>query len=229
MRAIRSLLLGVAAGVCIGFGGMVNVMCRSYGEPILGAYLFPIGLLLICVFGFYLFTGRIGLVLDKEKNKCTFLDFVMMYIGNFIGAAGLGLLLSLTLSESTDSYARSYIEHKLVNVGNGVGQEFYQMMIMAFLCGILVYIAIALFNHEKLHPSVRVIGLILAVGTFVITGCEHCIADMFYFGLIRSYFSVHIGNALLSILLGSTFNAIGALATWGLFKFIAKTASNPEN
>lgn len=229
MRHLKHLLLGLAAGVSIAFGGMVNIMCRYYGHPIAGSFLFAVGLFLICICGFYLFTGRIGHALDKEKNKHNILDFILMYVGNFIGAAGTGLLLSLCISDEVSSFAHTYVGHKLVDVGNGNGQQFYQMMIMAFFCGVLVYLAVHLFNHEKLHPVVRVLGLILCVGTFVVCGFEHCIADMFYFGIIRVYFSSLQGNLWLSILLGSIFNALGAICTWLLFKFAAKTTQKVEN
>ena len=60
-------------------------------NPIIGALLFSFGLITILIQDYKLYTGRIG-KLSKWDDIPTLL---IILIGNFIGAFGLGLLLNL--------------------------------------------------------------------------------------------------------------------------------------
>ena len=74
MSKTKNFLLGIAAGAAIAFGGLLNIIVKTYltGDvsilgKLLGSALFPIGLCLVCFLGFNLFTGKIGYLLDKKK------------------------------------------------------------------------------------------------------------------------------------------------------------------
>ena len=56
------------AGIMIGIGDVINAMCEN---RVVGALLFGLGLLCILHNGFYLYTGKIGIVWvapDKKKE-----------------------------------------------------------------------------------------------------------------------------------------------------------------
>ena len=72
MKFFKPFLLAVAAGMCIGFGGMLNLVCIANHLKILGGILFSIGLLTISLFGFKLFTGQVGYLFAKD-DKIAFL------------------------------------------------------------------------------------------------------------------------------------------------------------
>ena len=65
---LKTLVLAIAAGFCIGIGGIVFLMQDS---KLAGAFLFAIGLLTILVFKFNLFTGMIGYLTEK-LDLCTY-------------------------------------------------------------------------------------------------------------------------------------------------------------
>ena len=46
----------------------------------------------------------------------------------------------------------------------------------AIFCGILIYVAVYVYNNKK-----SVLGVILGIPAFIVSGYEHSIADMFYF------------------------------------------------
>ena len=224
MKNLRLFLLSIAAGVCIGFGGLINLTCIANELKVLGGILFSVGLFLICVFGFKLFTGQVGYFFEKENKFEFFEQLGIFYIGNLIGAVGFGYLLRLTgLLDNTalNTAAEMVAEHKLVDLGNGVGQTWYSMLILAFFCGALVFLAVDGFNNAKLHPFVRTLVLFFCVSVFVVCGFEHCIADMFYLGFAGTFTTIAFPNALVSIFLGSTGNILGAFATYFVVK-IAK-------
>ena len=68
------------AGIMIGIGGVVFL---SLNNKILGATFFSIGLLVICMFDMYLYTGKIGYVISNKLSYVILLIFTL--IGNFIG------------------------------------------------------------------------------------------------------------------------------------------------
>ena len=224
MKFLKSFLLSIAAGLSIGIGGLLNVVCTSKGLPILGNILFATGLFTICIFGFKLFTGQVGYLFAKDNKKEFLIQLVIFYLGNFIGAVGFGYLLRLTavFSEDINNTITSIAHHKLVSLSSStdVGQPFYSVIILAIFCGLLVFFAVDLFRNEKIHPVVRFFGLVLFIGGFVICGFEHCIADMFYFGFAGTFTSTNLVSTILSILCGSTGNIIGAFAGY----FITKLA-----
>ena len=55
----KDLLYGLAAGILIGIGGTVFLACEN---KIVGAVLFSVALLCICLRGYALYTGKIGFI-----------------------------------------------------------------------------------------------------------------------------------------------------------------------
>ena len=71
MRSKISILLSsLLSGICIAFGATIYLMCLSYGSNyrFLGAFLFGIGLFTIIHFGLWLYTGKVGKVLDNKPK-----------------------------------------------------------------------------------------------------------------------------------------------------------------
>lgn len=224
MKILKLLLLSIAAGVSIGIGGLLNLVCISNDLKILGGILFSVGLFTICIFGFKLFTGQVGYLFSKDK-KLEFLGQLgIFYLGNFIGAVGFGYLMRLTAVASSDmmEVAKDLATHKLAYFYIGtvpeVGQPFHSVLILAIFCGLLVFFAVDLFRREKIHPVVRFFGLLFFVGGFVICGFEHCIADMFYLSFANTIGLGYGVETLLSILFGSTGNIIGAFIGYFIIK-----------
>ena len=81
---LSTFILAVCAGMCIGVGGTVYLMCTS---KLLGAVLFSIGLLTILVFGLKLFTGMSGYLLGAQTKLKYILTLFVVWVGNFTGTA----------------------------------------------------------------------------------------------------------------------------------------------
>ena len=60
-KYLSYIFRGMFAGIMIGIGGVVFL---SLNNKILGATFFSIGLLVICMFDMYLYTGKIGYVIS---------------------------------------------------------------------------------------------------------------------------------------------------------------------
>lgn len=195
---LKVLVLAIAAGFCIGIGGIVFLMQES---KFAGAFLFAVGLLTILVFKFNLFTGMIGYLTENlgKKNWIYLLTVTIVWIGNFIGTAVAALLAKATrIADGIVTKCDGMVLTKLAD-------SWYSLIILGIFCGILMFIAVDTYkkNIEK-KDFLCVVAVFMGVMVFILAGFEHSIADMFYFTLSGKVFEAL--GALALITLG---NAIG--------------------
>ena len=195
---LRTLILSVAAGFCIGIGGIVFLMQEN---KFAGAFLFAVGLLTILIFRFNLFTGMVGYVTENllAKKWSYLLTVLFVWIGNLGGTALAALLVRLTrLAPSLLAKCEGIVKTKLVD-------NWYSLLILGIFCGMLMFIAVDTYKKKILEKDfLCCVAVFMGVMVFILAGFEHSIADMFYFILTDSL--IEAIPALLLITLG---NAIG--------------------
>jgi len=227
MKYLRVLALSILAGAMIALGGLANVACFANEATGLGrffgALLFSLGLLAVCGFGLFLFTGKIGYLFEKKADYLILLPIGL--IGNAAGAFLVGSLTNLVFSDSGSRIGLALIsiaESKDIIAG---GETWYAAIILGFLCGILVFVGVDLFKRKP--GIVGTLGLILSVAAFVVAGAEHCIANMFYFSAASHW----TWGALVNIVFVAFGNSLGALFFWLLLRaggLIAKPVGKDE-
>lgn len=200
-KHLKTLLLGILAGLSIGLGGTLFLICKYFGLTVLGAFLFPVGLTLICLLKFNLFTGKIGYLFNNKKDYV--LALVIMYVGNFIGALAFGFLVRLISPNILAKTAEVVCKGKLA-------KTYLTQLGSAFFCGVFVYLAVDVFKNDKLKMYCRIPWLFICIAAFVILGFDHCIANMYYLAVANSY-GVDLLKSLVSILVVSLGNSFGAL------------------
>ena len=214
MKHIKTICSGLLAGIIIGLGGLIFSVvmagAATVGERILAAFLFSIGLLLICIFGLNLYTGKIGYVFDNKPRYI--IDLGEMLLGNLLGAGLMGLFMRGCSSQYTSAIEKlgSICEAKF-------NHPWYTLLLLAMGCGILVYFAVAIFKSEH-HPVLRIAGLMICVTTFVATGLLHVIAEMFYL-VAANKLDLNSILYLFIILVG---NSVGSIVLHELIKLINK-------
>lgn len=187
---LKKIIDGFFAGVMISIGGAVLLSCDN---RYIGAIMFTIALLVICFRGFSLYTGKIGFIAySHTKTDLGVLLFGLL--GNVIGTLLCGLALSYAFPEMMEKAASMY--------GSKLVQAFPVTLIRAIFCGILMYIAVAIYKENK-----SVLGIIFCVPVFIISGFEHSIADMFYLGVSLSY-SIRSIMFILTVILGNTIGGL---------------------
>ena len=213
IKYLDNFLLGILAGAVIGLGGFLNLLMVSQGLKYLGGILFSVGLFSVCFFGFHLYTGRIGYIRDNDRTYG--LSLLIMYIGNIIGAVGFGYLLKLTTIADAgnilDTTASKVALAKMISLDGNPGQSPLNMIIFSFFCGIMVFLAVDIYKKSR-SWLFKIGGLVICVALFVITGMEHCIADMFYFALAGAYGSSFLA-CFYAILLATVGNSLGAIVS----------------
>ena len=187
---LKNFLSSVCAGVLISIGGCVFLACEN---RYVGAVLFSVALLCICLKGYALYTGRVGYIIESHK-KSDFAALAVILIGNLITTFLLGMLVRVSMPQLGET-ATAICSGKLT-------QAFWQTLVRAFFCGILMYLAVSIYKEKN-----SVLGILFCVPVFILCGFEHSIADMFYLGA-SGIFSVKIILFTALVVAGNTFGAI---------------------
>ena len=199
-----NLFIGaVLAGLCIGIGGGIFL---SIDNKIIGAGLFSIGLFLVLVMDLNLFTGKICYARTLKDYK----NAGIIWIGNFLGACFLAIILGLTRNIGLAEKAESICTVKLHD-------SLFSLFLLGFLCNIFIFAAVDNFKNNP-HEIGKYIGIFLGVMGFILLGTEHCVADMFYFAMAGN-----LSLAAISRLLIITFgNICGGLASGRIMEYYRK-------
>ena len=184
------ILQGISAGILISIGGSVFLACEN---RYVGAVLFSVALLCICVKGYSLFTGKVGFIPEKHGKEELSVLFLGL-LGNLIATLAGGLLIRCAVSASAAA-AETICAAKLA-------QTVPQTFIRALFCGILMYLAVSIYRDNK-----TIAGIVFCIPVFILSGFEHSIADMFYFAA-AGMFTGRVLLFIITVLLG---NAAGGM------------------
>ena len=182
----KLILLGIAAGFFIGIGAEASSLAMhgisnvGLARTVAGA-VFPIGLMLIVLLGGELFTGNCLIsmaVYDKKaKLKGMIRNLIIVYISNFIGAALMAWMINnCGQLNFSDGGAGAFT----IKVALGkVGIDPIQAIVSGILCNVLVCLAIFMAATAK-DVAGKCIAIFFPIFVFVISGFEHCVANMYY-------------------------------------------------
>ncbi len=195
---LRIILKSILSGVMISIGGCIYLLMDNKA---LGAFLFSIGLFMICVNGYNLYTGKIGYVIDNKPKYL--IELLLTLIGNAIGTVSCGYLLFLSrIGASLRDRANVICNVKL-------DDNLLSIFILSIFCGILMYLAVNLY--KKIDGFGRYLGIFLCVTVFILCGFEHCVANMFYFSAANLWSWKTVLYVLIMVLGNSTGSILLAL------------------
>jgi len=185
---------GIYAGIMIAIGGTVYL---SVSNTVAGSFLFSIGLLTICMYGMNLFTGKVGYVLINKANYL--IELLFSLFGNFVGTVIVGRLILLTRYNSISQRALTISNLKL-------NDNLLSIFILSAFCGMLMYIAVN--NYKKASNEIgKYAGIFMCVMVFILSGFEHCVANMYYF-TVADVWSLKTLLYMLIMVLG---NSVGSI------------------
>ena len=218
-KYIKTLILGILAGFSIALGGLLFTIATLNGYKAIGSVAFSIGLMLVCLFGFNLFTGKVGFTLEAENKKEHLINLLIMYVGNFIGAFVIGVLCYgfFYNNDAVKATIEDISNARIIN-----GDNWWTTLLGAIGCGMLVYTAVYAFKKDW-PIGVRILMLMFAVFAFVFVGFQHCIANMFYITFAMGW----TGMTWLNILIVTAGNIVGALILEA-FTIAVRNLSNRE-
>lgn len=213
---VTTLLLGFQAGAFISLGFLLYIRVTaplSEGisglSAILGASVFPIGLILTLIAGGELLTGNMMVVplarySNKIKTKQVLQNWLLITISNFLGAIFVayffGHIVGLT---ETGVYLESTVhiaEHK-------IDATFLQAFVSGIGCNWLVAAAVWL-SYGSDDMIGKIAGIWFPTMAFVAIGFQHVVANMFvipaaifagqltWMDYLNNFIPVFLGNAV---------------------------------
>lgn len=169
------------AGFCIALGGTVFLRVKDAfpGGNVVGAFLFCIGLLVICTRGYNLYTGKACYLLSQENKPAYLLYLLVVWLGNLCGTcllAGIERLTGLTGGGvGLAGAAQTLVDAKL-------SAPLLSLFLLGIICNVCIFIAADGYKNCT-HEVGKYLSLVLGVMVFILCGTEHSVADMYYFAV----------------------------------------------
>ena len=207
INPLSSFVKSFITGILISIGGIVNMSCDN---KYIGAFLFGTGLFTVLTFGFGLFTGKVGYVVENHPSYLTYL--LIVWIGNLSGTFISGYAISLT--RIGEKLREKAIDITAIKQNDSL----LSLFVLAIFCGMLMFIAADGYKNIA-NPVGQMLVVFLPVMAFIISGFEHSIADMFYISAAQKWDV----DTFLRILVISAGNAVGGISIPLLRKMIKKT------
>lgn len=182
--------LGVLAGGFIGLGSLFSTLVLSDGAlsfgiaRVLAGLVFSLGLILVVVAGAELFTGNNLLVMACVSRRISvrkmLANFTIVYVANFIGAAGLAAIVALSghAQMADGAVGRTAVAIATAKVVLPFGEAFFR----GVLCNLLVCLAVWLAMAGRTVAD-KILAILFPIAAFVACGFEHSIANMYFIPL----------------------------------------------
>lgn len=190
MPVLRMLMLAILAGAFIALGAIfattVTAGLSAAGWPygvirLLAGLVFCLGLILVIVGGAELFTGNNLIVMAwasrKVSTQALLRNWIIVYIGNFIGALGTAVLVFL--SGQYQFGGGSIGVSALMTASSKVGLGFVQAIVLGVLCNAMVCMAVWMTFSARSTID-KIAAIIFPIAGFVAAGFEHSVANMYF-------------------------------------------------
>lgn len=182
------LVLAILAGAFIALGAMFATTVMAGADPalpfglgrLLAGLVFCLGLILVILGGAELFTGNVLMVMAWASGKLRLREmlraWLVVYIGNFIGAVGTAGLVFLSGQYLTGDgqVAAVALDLALAKATLPFGRAFF----LGILCNVLVCLAVWLSLGAR-TTSDKVLAILFPISAFVAAGFEHSVANMY--------------------------------------------------
>ena len=217
----KLLLLGILGGAFIAFASegsnaaIHTIESVGIAKALAGA-LFAAGLMLVVITGAELFTGSCLIVVSAAEKmsswKSMFKNWFFVYIGNFIGAMIVVLLIILSGQFDFSNGMLGGFTIKVAAYKTSL--PFWSALSMGILCNWLVCMAIWMAFSTK-DIAGKLLSIFFPIWLFITSGFEHSIANMYYIpaGIIAK-FNPLWANAAVTLGVSS---AKQDTLTWGSF------------
>jgi formate/nitrite transporter len=184
---IRGALSGALLGTATSFAFTAAV---TTGQPLVGALIFPVGLVMIVILGLELVTGSFALVPLAYLEGRSSLGSVVanwgwVFLGNLIGSIAYGFLLAIVLTnfwhaEPAGVAARIVATAEAKTVGyQALGAAGMTVaFVKAMLCNWLVCLGVVMAMTSSSTIG-KLVGAWLPISVFFAQGFEHTVVNMF--------------------------------------------------
>ncbi len=218
LKKRQMVILGILAGVFIGFGGLAStIISQTLGNldpgvaKFSGAVVFPVGLMLVVIAGAELFTGNnlmtLAVINKRISLKQMFRNWTIVWIANFIGSVLLALVVYFSGILAGDAATKA-----IATAEGKVALDIMTLVFRGILCNILVVLAVWMSTSAQDIIS-KILACWFPIMLFVLCGFEHSIANMFF---IPMGILLGANITLTQLLYNLTFVTIGNIIGGGI-------------
>ena len=183
---LRLLLLGMFAGMFIACGASASSVAMHAISNVglarlVAGCVFPIGLMMIVFVGGELFTGDclmiMGCIHGKYSVRKMITVLILVFLSNFAGSVLFAAMVNAT---PQFGYSGNLLGAFTIKVALGkVTMSFGAAFISGILCNFFVCIAVLMAMAAK-DIAGKVWAIFFPIMAFVVSGYEHCVANMYY-------------------------------------------------
>jgi formate/nitrite transporter len=184
---VTLLVLSVLAGAFISLGAVFYLLVVTDSNlglgptRLLGGLAFSLGLVLVVVGGAELFTGNnlvaMAWASGKIRGRELLRNWVLVYLGNVVGALGTAILVALSEISSLGGGAVHDTALDIARAKTELGTV--PALARGVLCNALVCLAVWLALGGR-SVTDKVLGVVFPITAFVAVGFEHSIANWFF-------------------------------------------------
>jgi len=188
LDSMSLLALAVLAGAFVAFGSMFSVVVSAGAEGVLpygvvrllAGLVFSLGLILVIVGGAELFTGNTLMVMACASGKVHVGEVLrawgVVYVGNFVGAVGIAVLVYLSAGYAHGGGAVGLAA--LASADAKASLSALQALVHGILANVLVCLAVWLCFSARTTTD-KILAIVPPVAAFSAAGFEHSIANMY--------------------------------------------------
>src|SRR4030088_3556687 len=182
--ALSGALLGAATALA--FSGAITT-----GQPLVGALIFPVSLVMIVLLGLELVTGSFGLLpLARLEGKAGWsaigANLSWVFLGNLLGSIAYGILLAIALTNMGKIEATAGVAARLVSVdeaktvaNDAIGLAgMVGVFVKAILCNWLVCLGVVMAMTTSSTIG-KIAATWMPIFMFFALGFEHAVVNMF--------------------------------------------------
>lgn len=189
LSIIQMVVLGLLAGVYIGFGSQLFTLVTcdlsqfvGFGlSKLIGGLVFSIGLILVVLCGAELFTGNSLIAVAAFAHQASWnrvlRNWFLVYVSNFAGSLLLAFLLFGARQYGMGGNAVGVSALKVAVAK--VNIPFWAAFCRGILCNWLVCLAVWMATGAT-DVMGKVAAVVFPVAAFVASGFEHSVANMFF-------------------------------------------------
>lgn len=209
----------ILAGFMIGIGAIVFM---SSDNRYIGAFLFSLGLFSVVCFKYNLFTGKVGYIPLRKADYL--IEVGVTLIGNLFGTFFAAMLFRATRFSTAvvSGVGVSACERANSSMLAKINDSYISTFVLAVFCGLLMFTAVEAYRKckEENNFAGAVFGVVFPVVVFIISGFNHCIADMAYYFMAGC---PEPGKAVIYFILAIIGNSVGGMIV-PLFKKVSNNA-----
>ncbi len=189
---VKMFVLALLAGVYIGFGAQLSTTVKvglsdfvgTGFASLIGGAVFSVGLMLVVIGGAELFTGNNLISIACCQKKAGLVDllknWVVVYIGNFVGSIVLVLIVFGGFYATMNAASPTPMATLALNTASAkVNLTFTEALLRGILCNWLVCLAVWMAAASK-DTIGKIFGIFFPIMAFVAMGFEHSVANMYF-------------------------------------------------